>query len=215
MKEKYTPGEGCQCHAHSEAECGCDVDWTPREVYELREQRDRLLEEREQWRLSSVCRELREQRDRLAEEIENLKASGIHTCHDQCKRPMCVMRRERDRLQNELNELKEDRDAWKSEALIMDARLRGVKHPNDNGIFSPHEVIPKLERELAEAREQIAANHKATLVIERMYYEAKEQRDKLAEVIRKHRDELKLTSGDSVDRILWNVLDAVEGGSDE
>jgi chromosome segregation ATPase len=42
-----------------------------------------------------------------------------------------------------------------------------------------------------------------------------EQRDRLAEAIRKHRDELKLTSGDSVDRILWNVLDAVEGGSDE
>jgi hypothetical protein len=71
------------------------VDWTPREVYELREQReeardeikklkrevinwktahdiaieqcDSLLEEREQWRMSSVCRELVEQRDRLAE----------------------------------------------------------------------------------------------------------------------------------------------------
>lgn len=43
MKEKYIPGEGCECHAHSEAECGCDVDWTPREVYELREQRDRLV----------------------------------------------------------------------------------------------------------------------------------------------------------------------------
>jgi hypothetical protein len=36
--------------------------------------------------------------------------------------------------------------------------------------------------------------------------------DRLAEAIRKHRDELELTSGDSVDRILWNVLDAVEGG---
>ena len=72
MKEKYIPGEGCQCHAHSEAECGCDVDWTPREVYELREERDRLLEEREQWRMSSVCRELREQRDRLAEVLNDL-----------------------------------------------------------------------------------------------------------------------------------------------
>jgi hypothetical protein len=48
------------------------VDWTPREVYELREQRDRLLEEREQWRMSSVCRELREQRDRLAEALREL-----------------------------------------------------------------------------------------------------------------------------------------------
>jgi hypothetical protein len=42
-----------------------------------------------------------------------------------------------------------------------------------------------------------------------------EQCDRLADAIRKHRDELKLTSGDSVDRILWNVLAAVEGGSDE
>ena len=42
-----------------------------------------------------------------------------------------------------------------------------------------------------------------------------EQRDRLADAIRKHRDELKLTSGDSVDRILWNTLEAVEGGSDE
>jgi len=41
------------------------------------------------------------------------------------------------------------------------------------------------------------------------------QRDRLAEAIRKHRDELELTSGDSVDRILWNTLEAVEGGSDE
>jgi hypothetical protein len=33
---------------------------------EARGQRDMLLEEREQWRLSSVCRELVEQRDMLA-----------------------------------------------------------------------------------------------------------------------------------------------------
>jgi hypothetical protein len=44
MKEKYTPGKDCQCLARNEYECGCDADWTPREVYELREQRDRLAE---------------------------------------------------------------------------------------------------------------------------------------------------------------------------
>jgi hypothetical protein len=44
MKEKYIPGEGCECSARCSCECGCDVDWTPREVYELREQRDRLAE---------------------------------------------------------------------------------------------------------------------------------------------------------------------------
>jgi hypothetical protein len=45
MKEKYIPGEGCECSARCSCECGCDVDWTPREVYELREQRDKLAEE--------------------------------------------------------------------------------------------------------------------------------------------------------------------------
>jgi len=44
MKQDYTPGQGCQCNAYSEEECGCNVDWTPKEVYELREQRDRLAE---------------------------------------------------------------------------------------------------------------------------------------------------------------------------
>jgi len=73
---------------------------------------------------------------------------------DWTPREVYELREQRDRLQNELNELKEDRDAWKSEALIMDARLRGVKHPNDNGIFSPDEVIPKLEREIAAVTEQ-------------------------------------------------------------
>jgi len=44
-----------------------------RELAEVTEQRDRLIEQQEQWRLSSVCRELTEQRDRLIETIEPLK----------------------------------------------------------------------------------------------------------------------------------------------
>ena len=37
MNDKYTPGQDCCCHAYSESECGCSADWTPSEVYELRE----------------------------------------------------------------------------------------------------------------------------------------------------------------------------------
>ena len=75
MKEKYIPGEGCQCHAHSEAECGCDVDWTPREVYELRA----IISDLETRHAATMlhtqsivdeANELREQRDRLAEELK-------------------------------------------------------------------------------------------------------------------------------------------------
>ena len=42
------------------------------ETHQLTEQRDRLLEQQEQWRLSSVCRELVEQRDRLADALNKM-----------------------------------------------------------------------------------------------------------------------------------------------
>lgn len=37
MTKEYTPGQDCNCHAYGENECGCGADWTPSEVYELRE----------------------------------------------------------------------------------------------------------------------------------------------------------------------------------
>lgn len=30
-------GKGCNCGACCRSQCGCDVDWTPQEVYDLRE----------------------------------------------------------------------------------------------------------------------------------------------------------------------------------
>ena len=58
--------------------------------------------------------------------------------------------------------------------------------------------------------DQIESNHKCTLMLERMVYQLREQNDRLAEAIRKHRDELELTSGESVNRMLWNTLAAVK-----
>jgi hypothetical protein len=34
--QKYNEGQGCECNAWCEGECGCGVDWTPKEVYVLR-----------------------------------------------------------------------------------------------------------------------------------------------------------------------------------
>jgi hypothetical protein len=77
MKEDYTPGEGCMCLAHSESECGCYADWTPREVYELREQRDKMQYEREFFQSAfneqgDVLSKVIEQRDRLVGALELL-----------------------------------------------------------------------------------------------------------------------------------------------
>ena len=38
--KSYFEGKGCKCYAHNASECGCNVDWTPKEVYELRLERD-------------------------------------------------------------------------------------------------------------------------------------------------------------------------------
>lgn len=37
-------GKGCKCAARSKSECGCDADWTPQEVYDLRTENELLKE---------------------------------------------------------------------------------------------------------------------------------------------------------------------------
>jgi hypothetical protein len=53
-----------------------------RELTTITEQRDRLLEQEEQWRMLSVCRELTERLDRLAEAVNAatilIAAKGRH-----------------------------------------------------------------------------------------------------------------------------------------
>ena len=102
--------------------------------------------QRDMTALLGLLREVRRERDEARNELEDYKASTIHSCNEECKRPMCVLRRQR-------REAREDAEHWKTEYLIVAARLCGKKHPRDNGIISEHEIIPKLERERDEARE--------------------------------------------------------------
>jgi len=43
----YFPGQDCDCEARSSYECGCGADWTPVEVYKLREDAKQLALERD------------------------------------------------------------------------------------------------------------------------------------------------------------------------
>lgn len=61
---------------------------------------------------------------------------------------------ERVKALRERDEAREERDHWKTEYEIVVARLCGKKHARDNGIFSEHEIIPKLTQERDEAREK-------------------------------------------------------------
>jgi hypothetical protein len=46
--------------------------------------------------LRETCRRLERERDEAIRKLENLKADAIHSCHNECQRPICVLRRERD-----------------------------------------------------------------------------------------------------------------------
>jgi hypothetical protein len=50
----------------------------------------------------SMIAQLRRERNEARRQFENLKAAAIHTCHDQCQRPMCVLRRERDEAREKI-----------------------------------------------------------------------------------------------------------------
>ena len=52
-----------------------------------------------------------------ADRLDNLLASGIHTCHANCQRPMCVLRRERDKAHADLARVTAERDNARAQAL--------------------------------------------------------------------------------------------------
>lgn len=86
---------------------------------------------------------------------ENLKnRGGLFACGSNFgpyQTELCREREAHNKTKRERDEAREERDHWKTEYEIVEARLCGKKHPRDNGIFSEHEIIPKLERERDEA----------------------------------------------------------------
>ena len=47
---------------------------------------------------AELCRRMERERDDARRKLEVLDVAAIHSCHNECQRPMCVLRRERDEL---------------------------------------------------------------------------------------------------------------------
>ena len=96
------------------------------------------------------------------------------------------------KLEQERDEAREDAADWKIEYEIVVARLRGKKHPNDNGIVAPDEIIPKLTRERDEAREELnRITEAANAVVDRWEQPSWKDTEPTALVIYKLRSVLK------------------------
>ncbi len=75
---------------------------------------DAAIKEQSEWKLPFVsttmdgvtydgpvawlCRRMERERDEARRKLEDLDVDAIHSCHNECQRPMCVLRRERDEL---------------------------------------------------------------------------------------------------------------------
>lgn len=84
---------------------------------------------------AEFARRLERERDEAREALENYKASTVHSCNEECKRPMCVLRRER-------NEARED-------AAKLADRLSGLE-------LSTTQALARLEQERNQARKPAA-----------------------------------------------------------
>lgn len=142
-----------------------------------------------------------------------------------------VLQRELSEAREEISDLQGDVEAWKRETMIVNARLRGEKHPDDNGAISTKEIIPKLQRELAEARSMtegqwllkvaarlVTAGCKSDGIVDAMD-ELIQQRDTLAEaleMVTTHNPvDNQCDNGYSPRYVAKQALAAVKGGSDD
>ena len=101
-------------------------------------------------RLMAQHHTMMKQTERIAElESELEEVRGYYTSALDSER---MWRAKADCYWQELADAQGDAEAWKREAMIGNARLRGEMHPDDNGIVSPDEIIPRLQAELETER---------------------------------------------------------------
>jgi hypothetical protein len=89
--------------------------------------------------------------DDAADRIEHLFASGIHTCNADCQRPMCVLRRERDKAQNDLARVTAERQNWKEWA----EEARAMFHKQIDAAAVMKTRAEQAEQRVAELEAQI------------------------------------------------------------
>ena len=188
--KNYYEGKGCQCCAHNASECGCDdVDWTPKEVYELREDLEfrRQLYKVQAAQLDKIRSERDEAQDaiagwdnkwkcavEMAARAEN-ERNSLKVALEEISNLAKTLKAERDEAREEIKE-------WKTLCL-----WGGTPEHIHGFIRGQQSRIQHLERERDEAfellaSEKITRNHiiKRSVEVERERDEAREEANKLS-----------------------------------
>ena len=133
------------------------------------------------------CRKLERERDEAIADRDILRIDAQREAehHDR-------MVGELERVYQERDEAREEAGHWKTEYEIVVDRLRGRKHPRDNGIIADDEIIPKLERERDEAMSDLEFRRALYKVLEEAnnrLMAANEEAVALARTLKQERDE--------------------------
>ena len=85
--------------------------------------------------------------DDAADRIEHLFASGIHTCHADCQRPMCVLRRERDKAHADLARVTAELEHHKSVKETLDSAHKELSREHAALRARSAELEAQIERD--------------------------------------------------------------------
>jgi len=85
--------------------------------------------------------------DDAADRIEHLFASGIHTCHADCQRPMCVLRRERDKAHADLARVTAELEHHKSVKETIDSAHKELSREHAALRARVNELEAQIERD--------------------------------------------------------------------
>ena len=89
--------------------------------------------------------------DDAADRIEHLFASGIHTCHADCQRPMCVLRRERDKAHADLARVTAELEQAEQRNAELVAALESMRDMPEYDQDDAHRLRYKAKQTLARA----------------------------------------------------------------
>jgi len=162
-----------------------------------------------------LLREARLELNAARAEIERLDTVGIHSCHKDCQRLPCVLRRERDEARAEIEAIME---TLKSPIEVELDMIRGKIAIPDRSELEYITQLKAVTEQRDEALSDLEFRRDLYRLQTKTLDDVCEQRDRLAEALR----EL-LTTGDNgygtpTDKA-WEMaeqaLAAVEGGSDE
>jgi hypothetical protein len=134
---------------------------------------------------ADFARKLERERDEAIRKLENLRADAIHSCHNECQRPICVLRRERDEARELL-----------AKALVRgDLALEETKKAKEDLSWSDIQDKRVLQRERDEARDQVQ--------LLRVENNHNWQANEMAEQAFRERDEACKVAGRAIDDLAW------------